>query len=149
MRPNPISLLLLVFAGLCFAACSSFAPPDPSAEETSGRWQLAQEKDSKVVVTLVGGMAPAQVREVLGKPRRTRVPGKAIEPTEEWTYHRYVLGGNKVSSAVSKAGQLIVHQRIIYTETLELTFVADKLIRVKTSRIREDTEAAESITPRF
>jgi len=150
MRTKPVSLLLLALACLGFNGCSSFTPPDTTAEETGAKWELAQEKDSTVVITLVRDMSTAQVQKYLGKPLRTRVPRKATEPTLEWTYRRYVLGGYKVTSGNSRTnGQFTAQQRIIYTETLELTFVSDKLVRVKTSRIREDTEAAESITPRL
>ncbi len=148
MRTNPVSLLLLVGAGLCFTGCSSFNPPATTAEQTSGKWELAPEKDSTVRIALVRDMNPDQVQKHLGKPLRVRSPRKATEPTEEWTYRRTVLGGHKLTSANSKTnGRFTAHQRIVCIETLELTFVADKLVRV--TRTREATEAAESIIPRL
>lgn len=148
MRTNPVSLLLLAAAGLCFTGCSSFTPPATTAEQTSGKWELAPEKDSTVLITLFRDMPPDQVQKYLGKPLRARSPRKATEPIEEWTYRRTVLGGHKLTSANSKTnGRFTAQQRIVYIETLELTFVADRLVRV--TRTREDTEAADSITPRL
>jgi len=138
---RPTLPLLLALLSLVLAACSSFTPPSTAVEDTGGKWVLAQEKDSPSVITLVRGMSPATVTKLVGQPLYTHKLRKAVRPTEEWTYRRYLLGGYAISSAMSKSnGYTTAYQRVVYIETLELTFVEGALDRVHSSRTREDME---------
>ncbi len=135
--PTPFLLALLLAT---LSGCSSFTPAPPSDEDSKGRWVLAQEKDTTHVVTLVRGMTPAVVTKLLGKPLFVSPVKKAERPSETWTYRRNTLGGHRMSSERSKYGQVTVTQRVIYVETLELTFVDGLLATVHTSRYREDVD---------
>ncbi len=138
----PTLPLLVAALGLTLAACSSFTPPPSIDEDSRNQWVLAQEKDTPHSVTLVRGMSPETVASLLGKPRFTHTPKKAERPTEEWTYRRHVLGGHFMSSALSKdRGYVTADQRVVYIETLELTFIDRALARVHASRYREDSDA--------
>ena len=140
MRFPSLSLLGAALA-LSLAACSSLTPPPTVDEDSRNQWVLAQEKDAPHAVTLVRGMSPETVASLLGKPHHTRTPKKAERPTEEWTYRRRVLGGHFMSSALSKDhGYVTADQRVVYLETLELTFVDRALAKVQTSRYREDSD---------
>lgn len=149
MRPNAIPSVLFALICLAFTACSSFTPPSTAEEDARGEWTLMQEKDSKQIVTLVRGLTPEQVRQLLRQPLRIEKQKRATTPTEKWIYRRYVLGGHSMSSALSKRGPVTAYQRVIYIETLELTFIAQQLATVKASRYREDTETTDPVTRRF
>ena len=146
----PALPLLLALLSLALAACSSFTPPSTAVEDASGKWVLAQEKDSPSVITLVRGMSPATVTKLVGQPLYTRKLKKAVRPTEEWTYRRYLLGGHAISSAISKNhGYTTAYQRVVYIETLELTFIDGALDKVHSSRTREDMEPGAVNNRRF
>ncbi len=136
--PTPLLLAALLAT---LTGCSSFTPPQLSADEDAkGRWELDQEKDTTFTITLVRGMTPAVVTKLLGKPLFVRPLKKSERPSEEWTYRRYTLGGYKMNTERSKAGFVTFTQRVTYVETLELIFVDGLLEKVHTSRYRDDVE---------
>ena len=119
---------------------TSFETTDEITESPHpGVWQLDPEFDSKnrSKITLVIGMTPERVQDLLGRPRSRRTSKNPDEGIETWTYERIVKGPPVSSSINSQLGIVTVTEFLRFVDTIAVNFEENHLKTLSVKR-RDD-----------